>query len=40
MERWEPIPDFSNYETSDQGRINHCLTGKRKSHKGYHFEYA
>lgn len=24
----------------DQRHINHCLTGKRKSHKGYHFEYV
>lgn len=24
----------------DQGHINQCLTGRRKSHKGYHFEYA
>lgn len=24
----------------DPGHINHCLTGKRKSHKGHHFEYA
>lgn len=23
----------------DQAHINHCLTGRRKTHKGYHFEY-
>lgn len=23
----------------DQGHVNQCLTGKRKTHKGYHFEY-
>lgn len=24
----------------DQGHINQCLTGKRQTHKGYHFEYV
>ena len=24
----------------NQGHINHCLTGSRKTHNGYHFEYA
>ena len=24
----------------DQRHINHCLMGKRKTHKGYHFEYV
>ena len=36
---------FSAYECArqlncDQRHINHCLMGKRKTHKGYHFEYV
>lgn len=34
----------SSYECArdmglNQGHINHCLRGERKTHKGYHFEY-
>lgn len=37
---YESIHECARQLDCDQGHISHCLSGARKTHKKYHFEYA
>ena len=37
---YKSIHECARCLNCDQGHISHCLSGDRKTHKKYHFEYA